>query len=140
MAGTRRERTSVMDTDDVLGHARGDLTMPGRSLLRRVVSTDDQSLFGITRIALGLLMVAHGTPPAILLALLLFTGTLVRAAALATIALLYIGGPNSLLDIVAVPIAVVSIIAGAGRFSVDHLLMRRRAMPGGSVDDRFVNP
>ena len=129
-----------MDTDDVLGHARGDLTMPDRSLFRRVVSTDDQTIFALTRIALGLLMVGHRTPLAILIALFLFSGTLVRAASLATIALLYIGGPNSLLDIVAVPIAVVTLIAGAGRFSVDHLLMRRRAMPGGSVDDRFVNP
>jgi putative oxidoreductase len=42
--------------------------------------------------------------------------------------------------LLAIALGLVALIAGGGRASVDRLLMRRRPMPGGSVDDRFVNP
>jgi putative oxidoreductase len=42
--------------------------------------------------------------------------------------------------LLAIALGLVALLAGGGRASVDRLLMTRRPMPGGSVDDRFVNP
>jgi putative oxidoreductase len=42
--------------------------------------------------------------------------------------------------LLAIALGLVVVLAGGGRASVDRLLMKRRPMEGGSVDDRFVNP
>jgi putative oxidoreductase len=42
--------------------------------------------------------------------------------------------------LLAIALGLVVVLAGGGRVSVDRALMRRRAMPGGGIDDRFVAP
>lgn len=42
--------------------------------------------------------------------------------------------------LLAITLGIALVLAGGGRASIDRLLMRRRPMEGGSVDDRFVAP
>lgn len=181
------------DTDDVIGHARSDLTAPNRSLLNRLVRTDARLAPTIARLALGLVMLPHAaqkafgwfggygfsgsvegmnrmmnvpTPLALLAVLaeivgsvLLVFGALTRVAALGIVsvmlgAILLAHLPHGFFmnwggnqagegfeyHLLAIGLGLVALIAGGGRASVDRILMKRRPMEGGSVDDRFVNP
>ena len=47
------------DTDDVLGHARADVTTPSNSLLSRIVRTDGRLAPTVARLGLGLVMLPH---------------------------------------------------------------------------------
>jgi putative oxidoreductase len=50
------------------------------------------------------------------------------------------GGEGFEYHLLAIALGLVAVIWGGGRASVDRLLMKRRAMAGGGVDDRFVAP
>jgi putative oxidoreductase len=181
------------DTDDVLGHARADVTTPNGSLLHRLVRTDARLAPTIARLGLGLVMLPHALQKAfgwfgghgftntynaftnmmhipgplaflaivteIVCSIALVFGALTRLAAAGIIgvmlgAMAYAHVPNGFFmnwtgqqggegyeyHLLAIALGIVAIIAGGGRASVDRLLMRRRPMEGGSVDDRFVSP
>lgn len=156
------------DTDDVLGHARGDATLPSSSLLTRIVRTDARLVSTFARVCLGLMMAidavigsatsAMQLPGSlaslafvteVVCAVLLFAGALTRVAAAGVIAVTFgaiaywagqHAGDEVVYHLLAIPLGIVVLVAGGGRASIDLLLMRRRPMPGGSIDDRFVNP
>lgn len=90
---------------------------------------------------------------------MLLAGVLTRAAALGIIAVMlgavfYVNLPHGFFmnwtgqqagegvefHLLAIALGIVCVIAGGGRWSIDRLLMRRRPMEGGSIDDRFVKP
>lgn len=181
------------DTDDVIGTARGDVTVPNRSLLHRIVRTDARLAPTIGRLGLGLIMLPHALQKAfgwyggygfsatyeafttkmnipgplaflaivteIVCSVALIFGALTRAAAAGIIgvmlgAIVFAHLPNGFFmnwsgqqagegfefHLLAIALGLVCLIAGGGRASLDRLLMRRRPMEGGSVDDRFVSP
>ncbi|MBX3262040.1 MAG: DoxX family protein [Labilithrix sp.] len=53
------DRTPPADTDDVVGRSRAHLAEPARSLLQRVIATDDRIAPAVARLALGLVMLPH---------------------------------------------------------------------------------
>ena len=111
---------------------------------------------------------AHGIPGVLaflvtvgegLCAALLVLGCLSRVAVLGTIAImigaiLLVHLPNGFFmnwmgqqagegfeyHLLAIALGLVVFLSGSGIASIDRLLMRRRPMPGGSVDDSFVHP
>lgn len=181
------------DTDDVLGHARYDVTARNGSLLHRIVRTDRRLAPTVARLGLGLVMLPHALQKAfgwfgghgfantynaftnmmhipgplaflaivteIVCSIALIFGALSRLAAAGIIgvmlgAVAYAHLPNGFFmnwtgqqtgegfeyHLLAIALGLVVVIAGGGRVSIDRALMRRRAMPGGGVDDRFVAP
>jgi putative oxidoreductase len=181
------------DTDDVIGHARGDVAAPNRSLLHRLVRTDARFAPTVARLGLGLVMLPHALQKAfgwfggygfentyaaftntmhipaplaflaivteIVCSVALVFGALTRLAAAGIIgvmlgAVFYAHLPNGFFmnwtgqqggegfeyHLLAITLGLVAVIWGGGRASIDRLLMKRRAMPGGGVDDRFVAP
>lgn len=181
------------DTDDVLGHARSEVTAPNGSLLNRIVRTDARLAPTIARLGLGLVMLPHALQKAfgwfggygfsatyeafttkmnvpgplaflaivteIVCSIALVFGALTRVAALGIIgvmlgAIAYVHIPHGFwmnwsgqqagegfeYHLLAITLGIVAVLTGGGRASLDRLLMKRRPMEGGSVDDRFVNP
>jgi putative oxidoreductase len=95
----------------------------------------------------------------IVCAIALVFGAFTRAAALGIIgvmlgAIVYVHAPHGFFmnwtgqragegfeyHLLAIALGLVAFATGGGRASVDRLLMKRRPMEGGSVDDRFVAP
>jgi putative oxidoreductase len=60
MSATSRTVPRTSDTDDVLGTARGDATMPAGSFFQDLVRTDARWPGAIARLTLGLVMLPHG--------------------------------------------------------------------------------
>jgi putative oxidoreductase len=181
------------DTDDVIGHARADMTTPNGSALHRLVRTDARLAPTLARLGLGLVMFPHAMQKAfgwfgghgfnatyeafitkmnipgplaflaivteIVCSIALVFGALTRLAAAGIVAVMLgamvfahlphgffmnwsgqQSGEGYEYHLLAIALGIVAIIAGGGRASVDRVLMKRRPMEGGSVDDRFVAP
>ena len=123
------------DTDDVLGRARGDLTVPNHTLLTRLLRTSGRLAPTVARLGLGLVILPH--------ALQKMFGWFGGHGFSNTYHSFHHGqkgGEGFELHLLAIPLGVVVLLAGGGRVSVDRAYMRRRPMVGGSVDERFVNP
>jgi putative oxidoreductase len=59
MSTTGRSFRMPGDTDDVAGTSRGHATVPRRTLLQRIVATDQSSAAAVARLALGLVIFPH---------------------------------------------------------------------------------
>jgi putative oxidoreductase len=186
MSAVSRTVRRESDTDDVLGTARGDATIPDDGVFPRLVATHARWPEAMARLVLGLVMFPHGAQKmfgwfgghgfagtygfftthvhlpgvvaaaAILVefvsAVLLILGALSRLAALG-IAAIMVGAvvtthlPNGFFmnwegakagegfeyHLLAIGLALIVVVAGGGRASVDRALMRRRRAEGGSL-------
>ena len=98
------------DTDDVVGHARADLTQPVDSLFHRLVSTSGSATPTIARLTLGLVMLPH----ALQKALGWFGGYGFTGTYRGFTEQMHIPGPLALLAIVTEITATVALILGVG--------------------------
>lgn len=101
---------TVDDTDDVLGHARADLTQPVDTLFRRLVATSGSANPTIARLALGVVMLPH----ALQKAFGWFGGDGFTGTYRGFTEHMHIPGPLALLAIVTEILASVALVVGVG--------------------------
>lgn len=98
------------DTDDVVGHARADLTQPVETLFRRLVATTGSATPTIARLALGVVMLPH----ALQKAFGWFGGYGFSGTYQGFTQRMHIPGPVALLAIVTEIVATFALIFGVG--------------------------
>ena len=132
MSTTGRSFRMPGDTDDVVGTARGRSTVPGRSLLNRLVATDQLTAGAIARLTLGLVMFPHALGIAAVM-----VGAIALVHANVGFFMNWYGtqaGEGFEYHLLAIGLALVCFLISGGTASVDRALTVRRSRGAGLME------